>query len=370
MSTWRVLVVDDETGMLRSVERVLSQEYKVVATRLPRDAIEVARTFKPDLAVLDIQMPVIDGFELMEKLRSLDPELNVILMTGSTHELDTKLIRAIRKHAFYFLQKPFDRDVLLTLVHRCFELKRLNIENQKHLQRVEKELADARAFQQSLLPGTQANIAGISISAQCVPCSELAGDFYDYVAAGRDAVLLIADVSGHGATAAMLTGVVKSAFHSAGIENYEPLSVVHRISDGIRTFSHYHFITVICARIRTGFLDYVNAGHPPGILSDGETCAPVLGATGPMISPAFAQFVWEQQTVQIRDTHRVVLFTDGVIETESESGQYGLERLVEQVKASSLKADVLSQQILQNVRQFAGGRPIHDDLTVLVADLL
>src|SRR5215472_1106602 len=103
MSLWRILVVDDEAGMLRSVERVLGQDYGVAATRSPREALALARGFNPDLAILDIQMSEMDGFQLMEELRALDSELDVILMTGSIHELDAKLIRAIRKDAFYFL---------------------------------------------------------------------------------------------------------------------------------------------------------------------------------------------------------------------------------------------------------------------------
>src|SRR4051794_13306651 len=104
MNRWRILVVDDEPGILRSVQRVLGQDYEVAATRSPRDAVGLAAEFNPDLAVLDIQMPEMDGFQLMEKLQALNPELDVIFMTGSIHELDTKLIRAIRKNAFYFLQ--------------------------------------------------------------------------------------------------------------------------------------------------------------------------------------------------------------------------------------------------------------------------
>ena len=114
--TPRILVVDDEPAMLRSVERVLAHDYKVAAIRIPREALDIAGTFNPHLAILDIQMPDMDGFELMDKLQALDPELDVILMTGSIYELDAKLIRAIRKKAFYFLQKPFDKKMLLAAI--------------------------------------------------------------------------------------------------------------------------------------------------------------------------------------------------------------------------------------------------------------
>jgi DNA-binding NtrC family response regulator len=169
MSSWRNLVVDDYTGMLRSVERVLGQDYKVASTRSSREAVGLAEAFKPDLAILDIQMPEMDGFQLMEELQALDPELDVIFMTGSIHELDAKLIRAIRKDAFYFLQKPFDRGVLLSLVERCLELKRLDRSNRQHLLRMEKELGDARAFHQSMLAPRFAKLGGIPVFPPYIP---------------------------------------------------------------------------------------------------------------------------------------------------------------------------------------------------------
>jgi sigma-B regulation protein RsbU (phosphoserine phosphatase) len=370
MSLWRILVVDDDAGMLRSVERVLGQDYKVASTRSSREAVGLAGAFKPDLAILDIQMPEMDGFQLMEELQALDPELDIIFMTGSIHELDAKLIRAIRKDAFYFLQKPFDRGVLLSLVERCLELKRLDRSNRQHLLRVEKEIADARAFQQSMLAPRFAKVGGISVFADYIPCSELAGDFYDYVALPSDgAVILVADVSGHGASAAMLTGIVKSAFHAASSDVYEPVCIVERVANGIRAFADHHFITLICARVRNGSLDFVNAGHPPGILSNLKTAAAVLEATGPIISPAL-KCSWEQHAIQVkRGSDRIVLFTDAIIEAESESGEYGLERLLKEVSKRPIEGNALSEQILESVRQFAVGRPMKDDLTLVIADL-
>jgi sigma-B regulation protein RsbU (phosphoserine phosphatase) len=368
MSSWRILVVDDEAGMLRSVERVLGQSYQVAGTRSPREALAMAGTFKPDLAILDVQMPGMDGFELMEQLRALDPDVEVIFMTGSIHELDAKLIRAIRKDAFYFLQKPFDRGVILSLVDRCLELKALDRSNRAHMQRLERELGDARAFQESILAPRFGTVGGISVFAQYIPCSELAGDFYDYVALpSGGASLLVADVSGHGASAAMLTGVVKSAFHSTA-PTYEPICVVERVANGIRAFDTHHFITLICARIRNGILDYVNAGHPQGILSSPGSPPVLLEPTGLLISPAL-KCTWQQSTMKVNHgSDRLVLFTDGIIEAESELEDYGLDRLIEEVSKHPIDGRLLSEQLVEHVRRFATGCP-NDDLTLLVADL-
>ena len=370
MSLWRILVVDDEAGMLRSLERVLGRDYDVASTRSSREAVGLARTFKPDLAILDIQIPEMDGFQLMEEMQALDPELDVIFMTGSVHEIDAKLVKAIRKDAFYFLQKPFDRGVLLSLVERCLELKRLDRSNRDHLLRIEKELGDARAFQQSLLPPASGKVGGISIFARYIPCSELAGDLYDYAALTPDgAAILVADVSGHGAAAAMLTGTVKSVFRSAGADLYEPACVVERVAIGLRAFGNHHFITLISARVRKGSLDFVNAGHPPGILSNRGTDATLLEPTGSIISPAI-DASWEQRTIQVkRGSDRVVLFTDAIIEAEAESGVYGVNRLVEEILKGPMNGEALSDQILKSVRQFTAGQPISDDLTLVIADL-
>jgi len=235
---------------------------------------------------------------------------------------------------------------------------------------MERELAEARAFQQSLLPPPQDRLAGISIFARYLPCSELAGDFYDYIASGPDAVtLLLADVSGHGASAAMLTGIVKSAFHSASRDDYEPSSVVERVSNGLKAFANHHFITLICVRVRKGTLEFVNAGHPPGVLRKVDGSTVLLKPTGPLISPAFSNFSWQQSAIPTQDKDRIVLFTDGIIETGSESEMYGIERLIEHVTKDPASGDVLLDEILHSARQFAAGRPMHDDLTLVAADL-
>src|SRR5207245_7453762 len=116
MKPARILVVDDEPGMLRAVERVLSDDHHVIGTRLSRDALSVADEFHPELAILDIRMPDLDGFELMAQLKGRFPALDVILMTCSVDDLDGKLVRAIRSPACNFIQKPFDRAVLGTHV--------------------------------------------------------------------------------------------------------------------------------------------------------------------------------------------------------------------------------------------------------------
>ena len=246
-----------------------------------REALSLADEFQPDLAIVDIRMPDLDGFELMAQLKGRFPALDVILMTGSVDDLDEKLVRAIRSPAFYFIQKPFDREVLRTLVERCIELRWRREDHRQNLKRLETELAEARAFQQSLLPEREWIVNRVSVSCRYTPCSALGGDLYDYASApaGRTA-LLIADVSGHGVSAAMLTGIVKSGFYASHVDGFDPASVVQRVSTGLAAFSPDRFVTLIAALMspEEQLLRYVNAGHPPVVVW-GRTREPVwLGA--------------------------------------------------------------------------------------------
>ncbi len=370
----RILVVDDEPAMVHAVRRILEGQYAAFATRSSEEAISIAREVRPHLAILDIRMPDMDGFELMSRLRDVDPELDVIFMTGVVNELDSQLIRAIRERAFYFVQKPFDRDVLLALVERCLELRRLADLNARYVERLEQEVADARAFQQSMLPPDQAHVGGLDVHARFEPCDELGGDFYEFASGeGGRATLMIADVSGHGASAAMLTGIVKSAFHASRPGGYDPEDIVGRIAVALRPFALDRFLTAICIRVTPGEgrIDYVNAGHPPGLLLDADGEPRLLDANGLPLSPALADATWTATSARWTPESRILLYTDGITEAESHGEIFGHDRLVEVATTWARRAPdrggALLDDVLDAVRGFLAGRPADDDLTLVTA---
>ena len=372
MSSSRVLVVDDDPAMLRSVERVLATGHEVLAVRRPADAIAQAAGFDPDLAVLDIRMAEMDGFELATRLRALVPDLDVIFMTGIVHELDAQLIRSIREKAFYFVQKPFDRDVLITLVERCLEVRRLAAENRAHVARLEAELEEARAFQAGLMPPGTETIQRVTVAARYEPCADMGGDFYDWVDAGRGGLALImADVSGHGASAAMMVGIIKAAFRAARVDNFEPLAVVKRIANAIRPFDESRFVTLFCGRIYRDNrkLEYVTAGHPRPLLrrADGELLE--LQLTGPLVTPAHPDLGWEQAELPIHPGDLLLVYTDGIIEAREGDEQFGRERLKQVVREGPRDAEALLDLVLGQVDDWRGGRPADDDETLMAATL-
>jgi sigma-B regulation protein RsbU (phosphoserine phosphatase) len=371
MSRARILVIDDEPGMLRAVERILAADHHVLTSSNPQEAVELAATSKPDLVICDISMPRMDGFEVMQRLKQVRPDLDVIIMTGVS-DPEPQLIRAIRERAFYFIEKPFNREVMLTLVARALELRRLREAEQRHAQRMSAELNEARRFQQTILPPPEARINSVEIAARYVACSELGGDFYDYADAGDGRVaIVVADVCGHGVSGAMLTSIVKSAFQGAAAVAYEPQMVVKRVADGIGGFGFSRFITMFCARIdpKKSCLEYVNAGHPPVLLWRHSAADSLveLPVTSPIVSPAFAEESWAQARVLLAPDARLLVYTDGVTDVAGHDGSYGRERIVQHVKQHRGGGASLLEEVLTSVRQFAAGRPQPDDLTLLAA---
>ena len=364
----RILVVDDEFGMVRAVERVLGGTHEVVGSQSSPEALRIAREFEPDLVVLDVRMPEIDGFELMGRLKADLPGVDIIVMTGSLDDLDQKLIRAIRGRAFYFIQKPFDREVLQTLVERCLELRWRRLESRQHVERLERELAEARAFQQGLLPLPDMVVDQLAVSCRYASCVELGGDLCDYVAIGPGRIaLVVADVMGHGVSAAMLTGVVKSAFRASSPQGYEPQAMVRRLWRNMDAFGAERFVTLIAAVVSLDErrVDYVNAGHPAGLLFTAAQGVSRLPSTGPLVSPAFRDSVWEQRSVAFNKDDLLLLYTDGVSDALAGPHDCGEEAIVQLVQDETQRDMPLVDSILARAREQFGGRPQPDDLTLL-----
>lgn len=368
MNRPRILVVDDDQGMLHAVRRLLERSAEVCGYADAATALAGAVAFAPELAILDVRLPGSDGFELMHRLRRLVPKLDVVLMTGSLTELDGKLARALREEAFFFLQKPFDRELLLTLVDRWSERRRLSEENAAYLARLEEELRQARAFQQRMLPGTAARIGEVSLRGHYAPCDSLGGDYYDWLDAGEGRVaVLIADVAGHGVAAAMLTGLVKAAFHAAHAEAHAPGAVATRVRDGLRGMDEGTFVTLLSARIdlRRNELQYCCAGHPYGMRLAATGERELLGTTMPLLTPAFPDIEVEVASCPFRKGDRLLLWTDGVEEAADAAGaMFGAEGLQACVAGTS---DGLLERLAASLRTFVGQRPMRDDWTAVLA---
>jgi len=367
----RILVVDDDAAHRRTVERVLEPVYEVETASGGAAALAAAGRERFDLAVLDIRMPGMDGFTLMGELKTADPELDVILMTGSASDADARLVRAIREKAFYFVQKPFHRDVLLSLVARCLDIRRLSRERAQQASHLAAELEAARRFQASMLPAARVVTPRLELAALYEPSLEMGGDFYDHVAlAGDGLALIVTDVAGKGASAAMMTGMLKQAFHAAARDGYVPAAAGQRVFEACRLFPEDRFATAFCARIdpAQGMLEYVcTAGHPPAYLRRRSGDIERLEVSAQMLHPAFDTFHFEQRVAEIGPGDLLFAYTDGLFESRRANsddwfGFDGIERVL--AHCAGPAPDDL-RRVREALREFQAGRPCEDDLTMV-----
>jgi sigma-B regulation protein RsbU (phosphoserine phosphatase) len=366
----RLLLVDDDAGMLHATERILRGPYEVTSALSGEQALEHAGREPYDLAIVDIRMPHMDGFEIMARLQAIRPGLAVILVTGSTTDTDARLTRAIRENAFFFLSKPFHRDVLLALVQRCLAARELADENQRYVARLEHELGAARVFQRSLLPADGVAPAGVEVACLYEPRDELCGDFYDLAARDGRLTLVVADVAGHGAAAAMHTGMIKSAFQ-AGVEAGEgPAALLERMAASSRLLPPDRHSTALCARLDTtsGVLELASAGHPPAYVLRAGRAPERFDATGTVIHPALPPMAWPVRTATLAPGDRLLACTDGVVEAPraADTELYGLPRLEGRLAGLPAgSASALIAAVRDDVRAFQAGRVGDDDLTIV-----
>lgn len=366
----RVMIVDDDPLMLRTARRVLEQDYTLESTARPEEALDLALRFGPDLVLLDVQMPGISGFDVLERLKSRLPHVDVIFVTGSTErgDLHAELVETIRAKAFFFIQKPFDRQVLQTIVARCFELRDLRIEERRHTASLERNLAEARAFQQGLLPVVPARPGGFDVHARYRPHASLGGDFFDFAEIGPGAAtVLMADVSGHGVPAAMISGMVKAAFHSAHADAYEPAAVLGRIASGLRGLGTSRYVTAVCARVfgDPPQVEYVSAGHPPALLISKEGRLVELESTGFWASGDPAMHGWEQVRVPFAAGDHLLLYTDGLTDARCGDEIFGGARLREALLCAREPSHAALDLLLAQVDSHCGPAGPDDDITML-----
>jgi serine phosphatase RsbU (regulator of sigma subunit) len=242
------------------------------------------------------------------------------------------------------------------------------LERERRLKSVEYELEAARRIQNSILPRCFPSIPGLVVTARYEPMTEVAGDFYDFIAVDeRRLTILVADVCGHGVPAALIASMLKVAFAAQSECATDPAAVLSRINAALHGTLDRQFVTAACAHIdlveRT--VHYAGAGHPPSLLWKSGTCELVeLAENGLLLGP-FRNATYRNIRHSVEAGDFVLFYTDGLVEGTSIDGQpFGDEGLASFVRANigqkpTVFLDRLLQVALVGVRQ--------DDVTLVLA---
>jgi serine phosphatase RsbU (regulator of sigma subunit) len=373
-----VLVVDDAPSNLRMVNEILHDQYKVRVATSGSKALELASGSPgPDLILLDVVMPGMDGYEVCSHLKS-DPatkDIPVIFLTGQTESADET--KGFETGAVDYIHKPFSPAVVAARVHTHLALRETRQQLARQLSDLRSELETARQIQLSILPREVPAIAGLEIAARYIPMTSVAGDFYDFVVVDPKRVgILVADVSGHGMPAALIASMLKIAFAAQAAWALDPARVLSGLNAALCGKFQGHYVTAVYTLIdlEARTIRFAGAGHCPPLLREASSGKVRELLENGLFLGFFPDAAYSSAEAPFREGDRLLLYTDGIPEAFSSGGEeFGERRLREFLgRSPDGNAGNWTDALLQELKSWTGrgsGEAPDDDVTVVAAIL-
>jgi serine phosphatase RsbU (regulator of sigma subunit) len=403
----RVLVVDDVPENLELLEAILvSRGFSVFSATSGQQALDMVDSSSPDVILLDVMMPFMDGFEVTRRIRA-NPQLPYIPIVLVTALQDgDSLLTGLEAGADEFLTKPYSQAELVARVRALVRLKqsnqqlleaaeenrRLNQLLQTENLRMSTELERTREAQLRLMPQIAPPFNGVSFNAHYNPALEVGGDYYDYFPLDdRRLVVLVGDAVGKGGAAVLGVAITKSLIAAEfsklaeklkqnnngdgqGVLDFNPAILLARVNDVMCSTleSSQTEITLWCGLVdlEHRVIRYANAGHAfPYICQyrHGENLLLELKQGGlPLGLFGGAEYVVREVNYERGD--RLVLYSDGITEGQNKNGRlFGNERLAEALlEMGGAGPKDLCDKVLAELDKFCEGEPQSDDRTLVV----
>jgi len=372
-----LLLVDDDPENIQIVHSILKDNYKIRVAMNGVKALELASVEPfPDLILLDVMMPHMDGYTVCSRLKA-EPntrDIPVIFLTGKTEVADET--RGFEVGAVDYIHKPFSPPIVTARVRTHLMLRDAHRTVARQLLTLNSELEMAQQVQRSILPRETPKLPGLDITTRYIPMSSVAGDFYDFIVVDEKHVgILIADVSGHGLSSALIASMLQTALAAQSPHASNPVQVLSGLNQALYGKFQSHFVTAayLFVDMNNSTVDYAGAAHPPLLLWRARTgnvqeCL----ENGLMLGP-FAGVTYSTLCLSLEKGDRIVLITDGIVEAVDRSGnEFGMHRLREMIKSQQhLPANQFADALLDSLTSWserAIGASQSDDITLLVID--
>jgi sigma-B regulation protein RsbU (phosphoserine phosphatase) len=325
----------------------------------------------PDLVLLDIMMPGIDGYEVCRRLRAAAATREVPVMFLSSLEDVQNKAQGFDAGGNDYLTKPFE---ILEVKARVRSLLKAKAYNDAVKEQIASELRIAREIQLGILPAdisASTHGTGLDIQVALEAAKEVGGDLYEVLRTEDDrVVVVVGDVSGKGIPAALFMAVTTTLVRTIARQFKKPEEIVLHVSDALEAHNPRSlFVTFACAIFdwKERRVTCANAGHPsPVLLRQGSAPSLPLEPTA-MVAGVFPGMEVSVQAMELQPGDTLVFYTDGVTEAFNAGGDmFGEERLVAHLAAQQgASAGDTVASVLAAVRQHAGEYPQSDDITVL-----
>lgn len=363
-----ILIVEDNPASLEIMQvRLEASDYRVITATDGEEGLAKAQSSLPDLILLDVMMPKMDGLEVCRRLKNNDslPFMPIIMVTAKT---DTKdVIAGLEAGGDEYLTKPVDHGSLVARVKSMLRIKELHDTVIAQSTQLENQLKTASKIQTLFWPELPAPEGGIRTWAVSQPASYVGGDFYDAIILPDKSVLAyVADVSGKGVPAALIMAAVSTKIR-AEASLQQNLNLILRAVNGSMyelASTEGYFATMLLLKYwpRMKKIEMIRAGHINPVLVSPTGVREISGLKGVSLG-VMEEVEYELAELVLEPGESLLLFSDGVTEAENERvEQFGYQRLIDQLSTS--KSFPHGEGLLESVREWRGQAVVNDDLTI------
>jgi sigma-B regulation protein RsbU (phosphoserine phosphatase) len=362
-----ILVVDDTATNLELVRGVLDSEgFRTLAADNGADAYGISRAEQPDLILLDVLMPGESGFETCARLKSDPATADIpIIFLSSLADVKSK-VAGLKIGGVDYITKPMHGEEVLARVRVHLRIRQ---NNRALVEQQRARLNQLRDAQQAILVRPE-DLPEANFAVHYKPLEEAGGDCYDVLPLGAGIFgYFVADISGHGVSAAYLTSAVKALLRQYSGPMYS-LGDAMRGVDSVMSqmLADEQYLTACYARLnrQTERLSVISAGHPPLIVVDRAGRPQVVELDSDPLG-IFGGAILQRTDIRVSPSDRFFLYSDGLIESSSGGGRReGLERLVDAcVRNRALR---LAESVDAIVGQTIGPSA-EDDVLLLAAEV-
>jgi serine phosphatase RsbU (regulator of sigma subunit) len=364
-----ILIVDDNPTNVEIFQTRLAANNCSIITALDGEAgLRMAREHLPDLILLDIMMPKMDGISVCRRIKSDTslPFMPIIMVTAKSESKD--IVAGLEAGGDEYLTKPVDHRALVSRVKSMLRIKELHDKVHEQSAQLKFQLETATKIQTLFWPKIPELEAGSRIWATSLPAAYVGGDFYDVIVL-PDASLLVyvADVSGKGVPAALIMAALSTKIRIEAQQQNEIDALLATINAGTHQLisEEGFFITIVLGRYwpGTGKLQIVLGGHLPPLWQGKSGAHQMVFARG-MALGVSPDSRYERNEIRLSPGESILFYSDGIVEARDKNSElFGSERL-KNIAANS-EGPPFGEAVLESVRLWQEGAPAADDQTIL-----
>lgn len=364
-----ILIVEDNPASRDIMQaRLVANNYDVLTAEDGERGLEQARENLPDLILLDIMMPKMDGLEVCRCLKSDKslPFMPIIMITAKTDPKD--VVAGLEAGGDEYLAKPVDHRSLLARVRSMLRIKELHDMVLVQSDQLKRQLRTANKVQSLFWPKIPKLSRKRNIWAFSEPAQYVAGDLYDIIPLSDESWLVyVADVAGKGVAAALIMAALSTMIRSETPFHHNVEELIKIINKKMYSLcaDEGYFATILLIRYwpESGRLQLLRAGHPTPLWVSGGTIVPLPQLPGIALGiTENSSFEAHDITLSAGDTF--LLYSDGVIEAENDTQElFGYDKLQECVLAKD--GPPFAREVVEAVNTWRGSAEINDDLTIV-----